>query len=65
MLVWSAVSQMTPQQFREARRELGLSQIKLAKALQVTERTVRRYEYGEVEIPGPVEVLIDLWLSDL
>ena len=47
---------MTPQEFREARHRLGLSQAKLATALGVNVRTVKRWESGDVDIPRTVEL---------
>lgn len=55
---------MTPTEFKEARRKLGLSAQGLADAVHVAEgRTVRRWESGERDIPGPVLVLIGIWLD--
>ena len=54
---------MTPVEFREARHKLGLSCAKLAALFKVSDgRTVRRWESGERDIPGPAQVLMD-WLS--
>ncbi len=47
---------MTPTEFKTARRELGLSQNALAKRMGVTGRTIRRWEAGDTQIPGPVIV---------
>lgn len=42
---------MNPEQFKAARRKLGLSQAKLAKLLGVSSaRTVRRWEAGDRDI---------------
>ncbi len=54
-------------EFKRIRVALGLSQAQLAKALRLTERTVRRYEGGTRPVDGPVTVLMeaftrgDLW----
>ena len=52
---------MTPAEFRHIRNALGLSQKALAHLLQVqSDRTVRRWEAGDRDIPGPVRVLMIL-----
>lgn len=53
---------MTPHEFRKSRHALGLSTAKLAKLFQVSSgRTVRRWEAGDRNIPGPAKVLLR-WL---
>ena len=55
---------MTPDEFREARRKLGLSQQQLAELMCVQSgRTIRRWENGERDIPGPAQVLLALWAA--
>lgn len=55
---------MTPQEFKAARRTLGLSAEKMAKALNVSSgRTVRRWEAGK-DIPGPAIVAVRFMLRD-
>ena len=49
---------MTAREFTRIRGELGISQARLAKALGVTDRTVRRIEAQDCPIPGPVERLM-------
>src|SRR5690349_17020033 len=50
----------TPEEFRAAREALGLSAEGLARMLRVESgRTVRRWEAGEREFPGPVIVLME------
>jgi len=50
---------MTPAEFRYIRHALGLSTQGLARLLQVSSgRTVRRWEAGDRDIPGPVRVLM-------
>jgi DNA-binding transcriptional regulator YiaG len=52
---------MTPLEFKEARRKLGLSAAQMGRAIGLTGdpgRTVRRYEAGDIEISGPVQVAI-------
>ena len=60
------VTDLTPSLFRKWRKEIGLSQEKLANLLQVQSgRTVRRWETGEREIPGPVKVLMKWLITDV
>ncbi len=55
-------SNMTPAEFKEARHKLGLSANKCAKLFKVSDgRTIRRWESGERDIPGPAQVLMR-WL---
>jgi DNA-binding transcriptional regulator YiaG len=55
---------MTPEAFRAARKDLGLSIVGLSIALGVgdhvgpNERTIRRWEKGEWPIPGPVVLAV-------
>jgi len=44
---------MTPDEFREIIRKLGLSQIAAARLLGVNARTSRRWASGERDIPPP------------
>ncbi len=54
---------MTPGQFKAARRALGLSQNAIAKALGVkSDRTIRRWEAGDRDVPGPAEVAVESFL---
>ena len=57
---------MTPEQFRDARIKLGLSQNEIAADMGIHDgRTVRRWEHGQRDIPGSVEIVLAYWLSDL
>lgn len=50
----------TPEALREARATLGLSADALARIVRVEDgRTVRRWEAGQREIPGPVIVILE------
>ena len=50
---------MSPADLRAARAALGLSTAAFARLVQVESgRTVRRWESGERDIPGPVAVLV-------
>lgn len=58
---------MTPTALANARHKLGLSQAGLATALRMGKhggRTVRRWELGEIEVPGPVAVAVELLLKE-
>lgn len=49
------------ERFRDVRRRLGLSHERMAEFLDVaSDRTVRYWEDGKRDIPGPVKLLIDL-----
>jgi DNA-binding transcriptional regulator YiaG len=51
---------MTPTDLKDSRRRLGLSQTKFAALCRVeSARTVRRWEKGERDIPGPVVRLLE------
>lgn len=55
---------MTPDQLKAIRKSLGLSAEGFARLVQVESgRTVRRWESGERDIPGPVVVLTDAIMS--
>ena len=57
---------MTSAELRAAREHLGLSQRGLAIVLRMGKhggRTVRRWELGEIDVPGPVAVAIGLMLE--
>ena len=51
---------MTPAEFREARRRLGLSQFQLAAVLDTSDRTIRKWEGGE-RSPNPVAAQAMRW----
>lgn len=51
---------MTPAELKSARNALGLSAEGFARFVRVESgRTVRRWEAGDRDIPGPVAVLIE------
>ena len=55
---------MTPTQFKDARKALGLSQNAMAKALGLkTSRAIRQYQTGERQVSGPVAVLVAMLLE--
>ncbi len=60
------VFDMTPQEFKSARRALGLSAQGMANALGIgSGRTIRRWEAGQNNISAMAEKLIRGWLDDL
>jgi len=51
---------MTPDELKDARKALGLSAEKFAKMVRIESgRTVRRWESGDRDIPGPVVVIVE------
>ena len=55
---------MTPAELKTARLSMGLSAEKFARLVRVESgRTVRRWEAGEREIPGPVVVIVELLMA--
>ena len=57
---------VTPNDIKAARKSLGLSQAGLAEALRLGpngERTIRRWEQGDVVITGPASLAIELLLE--
>jgi DNA-binding transcriptional regulator YiaG len=55
---------MDPAELKFARNALGLSAEGFARLVRVESgRTVRRWESGERDIPGPVTVIVDLLLA--
>ncbi|ETX10406.1 hypothetical protein OCH239_22245 [Roseivivax halodurans JCM 10272] len=55
MAIATSNHQMSGEEVRFLRIELDLSQARLAQLLDVTEQTVRRWEQGHTEIPGPAQ----------
>lgn len=58
---------MTPAELTAARKRLGLTQSGLAEALRLGpngERTIRRWERGDIPVTGPASVAIELMLRD-
>ena len=53
---------MTPTEFKQGRRALGLSQSALARLFEASRRTVIRWEMGDTVIAGPASVLMR-WLA--
>ena len=56
----------TPDDIRQARSRLGMSAAALARALRMganADRTVRRWESGQIRISGPAAVAIEAMLA--
>ena len=53
---------MKASEFIASLDELGIDQAECAHHMEVAVRTVRRWCGGEIEIPGPVNRLIEAWL---
>lgn len=50
---------MTPAEFKQTRKNLGLSAREMAKALRLADqRSVRRYEDGTRQISGPIQLCL-------
>lgn len=59
---------MTPEQVKEARRRLGLTQTQLAKRLRMRgngARQIRAWERGEAPITGPASLAIEYMLKEV
>lgn len=54
---------MTPEQFKEIRANLGLSQQAMADRLKVHRVTVARWETGKRAIPNTVAYLLSLMMQ--
>ena len=52
---------MTPRQFRQALKQLGLSQSEAARRLYVSVNTVQRWVSGQRRIPGPAIACLEAW----
>lgn len=55
---------MTPQEIKQARQTLGLTQTQLAQALCVTVDSVRAWEAGRRNMSGPAEELLNRILTE-
>jgi DNA-binding transcriptional regulator YiaG len=58
------MSSMTPADLKSARHALGLSAEDFARWVRIAGgRTVRRWEAGSQDIPGPVQVLVEVVMA--
>ncbi len=55
---------MTPEEFRAARKSLGLKQEELAKKLERSSRMIVHYETGKVKVPKIVKRLMEMILKE-
>jgi len=56
----------TKEDFSKAKLDLGMTGTQLAKTLRMgkgADRTIRRYESGELPIPGPLSVAVEALLT--
>ena len=51
---------MTPDEFREALKRLGLSQVEFARSVGVHDVTARRWAAGKLEVPASVSLFLRL-----
>ena len=49
---------VSPSEFKEARKKLGLSVKEMARAVAVNPRTIRRWEAGGRDIPGAAIIAV-------
>lgn len=58
---------MTADEFKSARKQLGLTVRDMSDALRLSEanghRTIRRMENGEIPVSGPISVAVEAMLS--
>jgi plasmid maintenance system antidote protein VapI len=54
---------MTANQFNKALDTLGIGQTELANALEINDRTIRRFAAGEWPVPIPIAMLLNLMLK--
>jgi hypothetical protein len=56
----------TKEDFAKAKSDLGMTGVQLAKVLRMgkgSDRTIRRYESGEIPVPGPLSVAVEALLT--
>lgn len=54
---------MTPEQFKETRERLKMTQAQLSYKIGLSERSIRYYEQGGRTIPVPVAMLLETFLK--
>jgi len=55
---------VTKSEFKKLRESIGYSQARLSKEMDITIRTITRWENGEVKIPKVVEIAIKAIVRD-
>ena len=50
---------MTPQQFKDAKKELQLTNLQLSKILGLSLRQIVNYSQGKTPVPKPVEMILE------
>lgn len=50
-------------EFNALMKKMGLKQVSVARGLDVDRTTVYRYQHGQRDIPGPVKMLMRMWLQ--
>ncbi len=58
------MTNMTPEEFREHLKELGLNQSAFARQVKISRGTVNRWTRGEIGIPGLAAAYIRLLVKD-
>lgn len=48
---------------KQLRRQLELSVNNLSALIEVNERTIRRWEHGEIDTPRAVVLLLEMWVK--
>lgn len=56
---------MTKEEFRRFRKSIDYTQAKLSKEMDVTIRTITRWENGDVAIPKVVEIALKAIVKDV
>jgi len=56
---------VTKGEFKKLRESIGYSQARLSKEMDVTIRTISRWETGEIKIPKVVEIAIRAIVRDV
>lgn len=56
--------QMTPEEFKKAQKQLGLSNEKIADWLGVHISSIQKWRSGAVSIPGPAAIALKYILND-
>lgn len=59
--ITEGISVMTPEEFKQWRKDMGLTQTKAAEVLGVTRSAVAKWEMGERELSKTVLKLIDIY----